>query len=437
MNIENDPEIFKALLELGLTKNEAKVYMALVDMGEGKASEISRKSGVTREKTYRVLKKLEERRLVKVIDGQPVRWRPMPPSDYFKPLIEVKKQSVEKMERVIHELQKIYSISREKDAKEELNVWEIGERDFDSIFHNALDSCRKHIYALVTPIGIDLLTNPDISKMLRKLSKANVNIEIYTWLEGDSIHAPGRLSNYADVYILDGEVPDYSLILIDSYIGFLVKDGRSPIIFYSDHKIGNGSLSLFRLMKYTSTPLKDYIDYYDALGSMEGKEIINERGIKNFLINVYEELIHSISVTLHGKEKEELYDIISEAVRRTLMKRIQNYDELTLGEKIKLLRTILRKTIVNGDLNATLDRIFNQLHLTIEFNIEKEKLADAFSYFSVSPRYPHPIIMLMDYEIRVSGYKRLDSILMTDNREGKLTVKYMYGFKKMIKTHSL
>jgi len=436
MSIKNDSEVFKSLLELGLTKNEAKVYMALVDMGEGKASEISRKSGVTREKTYRVLKKLEERRLVKVIDGQPTRWRPMPPNDYFRPLIEVKKQSVEKMERVIDELQKIYSMTREKDTKEEMNVWEIGERDFDSIFQNALETCRKSLYAMVTPIGIDLLLNPEVIKILKKLDKANVDIEIYTWIINDSLHAPARLSNYADVYILNGEVPDHSIVIIDGYLGFIIRDGRNPIIFYSEHKIGSGSIGIFKILKHMSTPLRDYIDYYDAIGSIDGKEIIDDKGIKELLINMYEELMHSINRSIPTREKEELYDIISEAIRRTIENKIYNYNDLAITEKIKLLKTLLRKTIIKGELNASLDKIFNQIHLNIEFSIDRERLQNAFEYFSRSPRYPHPIIMLMDYEIRLKGYERLDSILMIDNKEGKLVIKYMYRLSEMIKTHS-
>ena len=62
MNLEfEDDVIDKVLTDLGLTKYEAMIYRALIKLGEAKALEIAQTSGVPREKTYQVLRELEDK----------------------------------------------------------------------------------------------------------------------------------------------------------------------------------------------------------------------------------------------------------------------------------------------------------------------------------------------------------------------------------------
>lgn len=56
-----------ALIEAGLTKNEAKVYLALLKIGSASVSEITRKSGVHRVNVYDVVERLLEKGLINMI----------------------------------------------------------------------------------------------------------------------------------------------------------------------------------------------------------------------------------------------------------------------------------------------------------------------------------------------------------------------------------
>src|SRR3989338_5753927 len=57
----------EALIEAGLTKNEAKVYLALLKIGSASASEITRKSGVHRVNVYDVVHRLIEKGLISMV----------------------------------------------------------------------------------------------------------------------------------------------------------------------------------------------------------------------------------------------------------------------------------------------------------------------------------------------------------------------------------
>jgi len=65
-------EAYETLLELGLTDLEAKVYLALIQLGESKAAEICKLSKVTRTDIYRVLSELAERGLVEKTITKPL-----------------------------------------------------------------------------------------------------------------------------------------------------------------------------------------------------------------------------------------------------------------------------------------------------------------------------------------------------------------------------
>ncbi|MFA6106174.1 MAG: helix-turn-helix domain-containing protein [Patescibacteria group bacterium] len=57
----------KELIELGFNKKEAKVYLAILELGPGTATEISRKAGINRTTSYDILESLASEGLVHLI----------------------------------------------------------------------------------------------------------------------------------------------------------------------------------------------------------------------------------------------------------------------------------------------------------------------------------------------------------------------------------
>jgi sugar-specific transcriptional regulator TrmB len=65
VSINNDTmQNQRVLEETGMTKNEAKVYLALLEFGESLPGTIARRSGVKRSTTYLILNRLEDKGLV-------------------------------------------------------------------------------------------------------------------------------------------------------------------------------------------------------------------------------------------------------------------------------------------------------------------------------------------------------------------------------------
>ena len=90
--------IEQVLQEIGLTQNEIKVYLALLDLGESKSGEILKKSGLNSGKIYEILDSLQKKGLVSFIIKSGVKYfSPADPKRVLDYLNE-KRQSIIKQE---------------------------------------------------------------------------------------------------------------------------------------------------------------------------------------------------------------------------------------------------------------------------------------------------------------------------------------------------
>lgn len=146
-------EIEKSLINLGLSKNEARVYIFLARSGVKKASEISSFLSFNRTETYKVLMKLQKIGLVSVILERPLRFAALPLEDSLNMLIESKKLTIKMLEE---ESKKIIGIWR---SLPNINVSPI-KRDFFQILEgyeniilkarDIIEGSKKKLYLTFT-----------------------------------------------------------------------------------------------------------------------------------------------------------------------------------------------------------------------------------------------------------------------------------------------
>ncbi|RLF14876.1 MAG: hypothetical protein DRJ66_05280 [Thermoprotei archaeon] len=89
------------LRELGFSEYEASVYVALLDLGEATADEISKLSGVPLPRVYTVLDDLIRKGFVDVTIGRPKRYFLIDPNEALDRFIEGKKREMEEELRKI------------------------------------------------------------------------------------------------------------------------------------------------------------------------------------------------------------------------------------------------------------------------------------------------------------------------------------------------
>ena len=82
------------LLGLGLTLNQAKVYLAILKLEKTTATEIAKFSKVRREDVYRILPSLEKMGLIERLLGKPTHIRATPISDALSFLVAEEKKQI-------------------------------------------------------------------------------------------------------------------------------------------------------------------------------------------------------------------------------------------------------------------------------------------------------------------------------------------------------
>ncbi|MBI2635070.1 MAG: hypothetical protein HYW79_00820 [Parcubacteria group bacterium] len=163
-NIESE------IKKLGLSNKEAKVYVAILKLGQAPAAEITVHSGINRATTYIVLEELKRKGLVSTFIKGKKTYFAIEPPERLKNLFEIEdrriKESFSGLKNILPDLNKLYE-SRGKHPK--IRLFE-GKEGIDSLREDILKTKTKFLYQL---LPLDVAQAPSSEKKLqdKKLKK--------------------------------------------------------------------------------------------------------------------------------------------------------------------------------------------------------------------------------------------------------------------------
>jgi sugar-specific transcriptional regulator TrmB len=85
-------EYIEVLADLGLTHNEAKVYLALLCLQSSTASRLHKETNIARQDVYRVLSELREKELIEKVIARPTKFKPIPSKETISILLQRRKE---------------------------------------------------------------------------------------------------------------------------------------------------------------------------------------------------------------------------------------------------------------------------------------------------------------------------------------------------------
>lgn len=127
----NEYEAVEALNELGLTAYEAKVFIALQQLGTGSARDVAQTVDVPRPQVYTTTEALEEQGLVDIQQSTPITYRPVKIEEAKTKLRAQFEQTQETAFEYIERIQ-----TEEREDEERADVWTVTGRetiDFQTI----------------------------------------------------------------------------------------------------------------------------------------------------------------------------------------------------------------------------------------------------------------------------------------------------------------
>jgi len=124
--------LFGDLKEIGLSENEAKAYLALLELGESSIAQIAKKAGIKRPTTYLIIEDLKEKRLVGATKkGKKTLFLAEDP----RKIVELLEERREKINRIMPQL---LSITNFIDKKPQIRFFE-GKEGIKDVYRDTLN----------------------------------------------------------------------------------------------------------------------------------------------------------------------------------------------------------------------------------------------------------------------------------------------------------
>ena len=170
-------EAEKTLLEVGFSEKEIAIYIALLSLGKGIVTKISRTAGVSRTTTYDVLDNLSQKGLVKISGKEPKQEYIAESPDHLEKFIreeaEKKKNNLEKVEFIIPELFSFYN------AKEVPKVrYYEGVEGLKEIFEDTLTAEKEIVGYAVGTDAFEAVGEKYLRDYFRRRVEKNIKVRV-------------------------------------------------------------------------------------------------------------------------------------------------------------------------------------------------------------------------------------------------------------------
>lgn len=170
----NNSQIKMSLRSFGFSEKEVDVYIALLELGRGTVSEISRKAGINRTTGYDILSSLSTKGVVNVSGKEPkqeyVAESPTSITEYLKKIASETAAHIKKSEELIPELEVLHALN----SRPRIRFYE-GKEGLQHVYEDTLTSSEPiRAYATLDDMFEAL---PDyFPEYYRRRAKNNISI---------------------------------------------------------------------------------------------------------------------------------------------------------------------------------------------------------------------------------------------------------------------
>lgn len=140
----------KQLQELGLTNNEIKIYLALIELGSLIAGKISRKTGIHRRTVYDAMERLIEKGLVSYIVKNNRKYFEAVNPQRLLTLVEEKKEAIKE---ILPKLEQQFNFKKEKQE----TLFFKGKLGVKSAFEDQIEESKEILIYGASPLAYKIL----------------------------------------------------------------------------------------------------------------------------------------------------------------------------------------------------------------------------------------------------------------------------------------
>ncbi|MFN8225010.1 MAG: helix-turn-helix domain-containing protein [Gaiellales bacterium] len=217
-----------ALVELGLTLNQARIYLSLLEHGAATAAETATRSGVPRPKVYGALEALERRGFCVLRGDRVALWEPIPPelalSEWIRARQHERRSVAEREERLRNSLvTQLPRVRSQAIPRASLMEAAIGRARVAELFEQLVASAERNIDVVHTSLTVQ----PRERWNLLELEALQRGVEIRALCTSEAADDPQRfealLAGGAEVRQSDGMI-----------LKLAIRDGAEALVALHD-----------------------------------------------------------------------------------------------------------------------------------------------------------------------------------------------------------
>lgn len=194
-----NPDRLKKLQDLGLTEYQARVYLTLLDLGSATASQIPTLSRVPRTRIYVTMAQLHEKGLVNIIPERPLKYEPIPISEYLTRRVVELRDGAKNMEGNIETFSDEFSVLGDKEPEQKSRFEAIyGRRNFRDKLKEMYSAAEEDVFFIGTAKSALRLFNMLIP-LLEDRKKDKVKFRFIFPVNPENREKVQEISKYAEV----------------------------------------------------------------------------------------------------------------------------------------------------------------------------------------------------------------------------------------------
>lgn len=240
---------YDALLEeIDLTKNEIKVYLALLEKGLSTTSPIIKKTGINTSKVYENLDRLLKKGLVSYsIINNKKHWQAEDPQQLSVFLEEEKQKINKKQEHIIKLIPQLQSLQKTKETTSEYRVFE-GIRGIKTAREESLKVLKKEdtFYLILSTYPENKNLNAYYAEFQERRAKKGIKYKaIFNNLFKEEAESRKRLANSQIRYITPEVLAPTWTEIYSDYVCIGVMGSKSSVFVIKNAEVAKGYKELF------------------------------------------------------------------------------------------------------------------------------------------------------------------------------------------------
>jgi len=252
-------DLNKRLMFFGLSSNEAKAYLALLQLKQASASAVAKLSNVPRQEIYRVLPHLEKLGMAEAIIGKPTKFLAISPEEALSQLINYQQEilanrisELRQAKSVLeNELKKLEGKSAGLTRFEPVHYILIsGQRLVNEKIQEMLQKAKNEVLWMAPKLEIRVAVIYGRDEMLRRCAGRKVNVRIITEVDEKNVADLIKLSKFCEIrhapnVISTITIVDDKELIIGSAVHFSESLNNEEL----RHKLWTNDLSHINIMR--------------------------------------------------------------------------------------------------------------------------------------------------------------------------------------------